>query len=222
MYKTIKASIKPLFGDDKETYKRVKAEIKKVLAKQVSIPYTLKDEDFDDAEKAFQELGIPLKDEDKSWDVEVFATAHGPYRSADWYQPPEPAVAEDVSVILKQGGKEYDLLKYLTDSAISDIKGKFLEAYFEEDEYETDGQITAADSNPSQYKTPAEFTLEELHAAIRQDIISELDAINLYEAHKAATNDKQLKDLLDHIIGEEKEHARELQEFLDNQQKGVE
>ena len=31
MYKQIKAAIKPLFGEDKETYKKVKAEIKKML-----------------------------------------------------------------------------------------------------------------------------------------------------------------------------------------------
>lgn len=52
-------------------------------------------------------------------------------------------------------------------------------------------------------------------AAIRQDIIAELDAINLYEAHKAATKDKGLKDVLQHIIDEEKEHAEELRAYLD-------
>ena len=32
MYKIIKAAIKPLFGEDLETYKKVKAELKKALA----------------------------------------------------------------------------------------------------------------------------------------------------------------------------------------------
>lgn len=70
-------------------------------------------------------------------------------------------------------------------------------------------------SDPSQYKTPKKFTKVEMIAAIRQDIIAELDAINLYEAHFNATDDEELKKILRHIIDEEKHHAEELQEFLD-------
>jgi hypothetical protein len=69
-------------------------------------------------------------------------------------------------------------------------------------------------SNPALYKTPESLTPEEVLAAVRQDIIAELDAVNLYEAHKNATNNKELKGILQHIIEEEKEHSAELQAFL--------
>lgn len=72
----------------------------------------------------------------------------------------------------------------------------------------------SAESNPSQYKTPSAFTDEELYAALRQDLIAELDAINLYEAHRAACKDPALKDLLEHIIDEEKAHVKLLQDYL--------
>jgi rubrerythrin len=69
-------------------------------------------------------------------------------------------------------------------------------------------------SNPSQYKTPDYLKDVELYNAVRQDIIAELDAVSLYSAHKEATDDQELKDILDHIIGEEKEHAKLLQDYL--------
>ena len=69
-------------------------------------------------------------------------------------------------------------------------------------------------SDPSQYKTPESLSEEEVFAAVRQDIIAELDAINLYEAHKAATKDKELIKILDHIIEEEKDHFVLLQNYL--------
>lgn len=69
-------------------------------------------------------------------------------------------------------------------------------------------------SDPGQYKVPNRFSDLELFNAIRQDIIAELDAINLYEAHKAASNDPELKKILDHIIEEEKDHATLLQNYL--------
>jgi rubrerythrin len=75
-------------------------------------------------------------------------------------------------------------------------------------------KIKANSSNPSQYKTPTSFTEEETYAALRQDIMAELDAINLYEAHKEACKDKALKEILEHIIDEEKSHVKLLQDYL--------
>ena len=81
------------------------------------------------------------------------------------------------------------------------------------------GFAKAAESNPSQYKTPQLFTEEELLAAVRQDMIAELDAINLYEAHKAATSDPEFKKMIDHIVKEEKEHHELLQKYLEKREK---
>jgi len=69
-------------------------------------------------------------------------------------------------------------------------------------------------SNPKQYEAPERFDETDVLKAIRQDIIAEYDAINLYEAHLQATNDSELKEILEHIIEEEKEHAAELQAYL--------
>ena len=82
--------------------------------------------------------------------------------------------------------------------------------------YNALGQWTLEKStDPSAYKTPKSFNKEETVAAVRQAIMAELDAINLYEAQFNATNDKELKKLLRHIIDEEKHHVEELQEWLD-------
>ena len=75
--------------------------------------------------------------------------------------------------------------------------------------------LKKAESNPSQYATPDKLTEEEILAALRQDMMAELDAINLYEAHLKATDNKKLKNVLQHIIDEEKEHFLELKELLD-------
>lgn len=72
-------------------------------------------------------------------------------------------------------------------------------------------------TDPSQYKAPATFTDDEMYNAVRQDLMAELDAINLYEAHKAATKDKRLKAILDHIIAEEKDHIKLLEDWLREQ-----
>jgi len=69
-------------------------------------------------------------------------------------------------------------------------------------------------SDPNQYKTPAKFTEKETLAAVRQSIIAEMDAINLYEAMKASSDNEEFRDLLDHIIEEEKEHSAELFVYL--------
>jgi uncharacterized protein len=81
--------------------------------------------------------------------------------------------------------------------------------------YNKMGQWTLKkNSDPSQYKTPKKFTKVEMVAAIRQDIIAELDAINLYEAQFNAIDDAELKKTIRHIIDEEKHHVEELEDFL--------
>lgn len=79
--------------------------------------------------------------------------------------------------------------------------------------------LNKAVSDPDQYTVNPMKNEEEVLTAIRQDIMAELDAINLYSAHMEATQDKDLKKLLLHIIKEEKEHAEELQALLDKKQK---
>ena len=69
-------------------------------------------------------------------------------------------------------------------------------------------------SNPSQYLTPKKLSKEEILAAIRQDIIAELDAINLYTAHLEAIDNVDVKKVLEHIIKDEKEHMVELEKIL--------
>jgi rubrerythrin len=70
-------------------------------------------------------------------------------------------------------------------------------------------------SDPSVYKTPESFSEEEMYNAIRQDIMAEYDAISLYEAHKHASDNKELNEIFDHIIDEEKSHIKLLEDFLD-------
>lgn len=65
------------------------------------------------------------------------------------------------------------------------------------------------------------MTKHELARAIRLDIIAELDAVALYEAHIDATDDEIAKRILTHIMNEEKEHVAEftvLLEYLDPDQ----
>ena len=87
--------------------------------------------------------------------------------------------------------------------------------------YPTIAKLVLAESNPSQYQTPEKLSEAEMFAAIRQDLIAELDAINLYTAHKEATDNQELIKILDHIIEEEKDHAKMLQEFLEKSGKWV-
>lgn len=44
----------------------------------------------------------------------------------------------------------------------------------------------------------------------RSALIAELDAVNLYQSQIENTNDKELKDILGHIMDEEKGHVAEL------------
>ncbi len=51
-------------------------------------------------------------------------------------------------------------------------------------------------------------------ARIRQSLIEELEAINVYEERIQASNDEEAKKLLAHNRDEEKEHAAMLIEYL--------
>ena len=61
---------------------------------------------------------------------------------------------------------------------------------------------------------PRKMTDAELATAIRIDIMAELDAIALYQAHYLATDSEDAKRILQHVIDEEKEHAAEFLELL--------
>jgi rubrerythrin len=62
-------------------------------------------------------------------------------------------------------------------------------------------------TNPFHSMVPRKLTDTELARAIRLDMESELDAINLYSAHIDATDNEEAKAILKHIMDEEKEHA---------------
>lgn len=62
-------------------------------------------------------------------------------------------------------------------------------------------------TNPFHSVVPRKLTDTELARAIRLDMESELDAINLYSAHLDATDNEEAKAILRHIMDEEKEHA---------------
>ena len=48
---------------------------------------------------------------------------------------------------------------------------------------------------------------QELARAVRLEIESELDAVNLYEAHIEATDNEDAQKVLAYVAAEEKEHA---------------
>ena len=54
---------------------------------------------------------------------------------------------------------------------------------------------------------PRKLTDTELARAIRLDMESELDAMNLYASHLDATDHAEARAVLKHIMDEEKEHA---------------
>jgi len=66
-------------------------------------------------------------------------------------------------------------------------------------------------------------TIKEL---IRTAIIAELDAINLYEAIVENFDDKEISDIINHVIVDEKHHIGEFKEILDKldpeQEKAIE
>lgn len=49
---------------------------------------------------------------------------------------------------------------------------------------------------------------------LRDDLVGELNAINQYQEHIDAATDKRIKELLGHIIADEKEHAAELTKLI--------
>jgi rubrerythrin len=46
--------------------------------------------------------------------------------------------------------------------------------------------------------------------ALREDLVGELDAINLYQVHIDEIDDEEVKKVLAHIRDDEKEHVAEL------------
>lgn len=68
--------------------------------------------------------------------------------------------------------------------------------------------------NPFGMKIPEKISKQELINAIRQDIVGELEAIFLYDAHAQATDDPRAKKILEDIRDEEREHVGELMTLL--------
>ena len=63
-------------------------------------------------------------------------------------------------------------------------------------------------TNPFHALTPPrKLTDTELARAIRLDLESEMDAINLYSSHIDASDNEEAKAIIRHIMDEEKEHA---------------
>jgi rubrerythrin len=54
---------------------------------------------------------------------------------------------------------------------------------------------------------PRKLTDTELARAIRLNLESEMDAINLYSAHIDATDNAEAKAIIAHVMDEEREHA---------------
>ena len=65
-------------------------------------------------------------------------------------------------------------------------------------------------------KTPEKFTDRELTRAIRDAIIAEQGAIKQYETVVDATDNEEVKKILQSIADEEKIHVGELQKLLSN------
>ncbi len=49
---------------------------------------------------------------------------------------------------------------------------------------------------------------------LREDLIGELEAINQYQKHIEETQNQKIKELLTHILNEEKEHVVEIIKLL--------
>lgn len=69
-------------------------------------------------------------------------------------------------------------------------------------------------ANPFTGNVNRKMTDQELAQAIRLDLASELEAIYLYDAHAAATDNPVAKKVLEDIRDEEKEHMGELLTLL--------
>lgn len=55
---------------------------------------------------------------------------------------------------------------------------------------------------------------EKILIALREDLIGELDAINLYQMHIDEIDDEEVKKVLTHIRDDEKEHVAELTKVI--------
>ncbi|NLM49894.1 MAG: ubiquinone biosynthesis protein COQ7 [Clostridiaceae bacterium] len=69
-------------------------------------------------------------------------------------------------------------------------------------------------ANPFSGNVPRKISKEELIQAIRLDIVGELEAIFVYDAHYQATDDPVAKKVLADIRDEEKAHVGELMTLL--------
>ncbi|MDK2920320.1 MAG: uncharacterized protein PWQ37_3053 [Candidatus Petromonas sp.] len=76
------------------------------------------------------------------------------------------------------------------------------------------GQIMPNMPNPFGMNIPRKISKEELINAIRQDIVGELEAIFVYDAHAQATDDPRAKKILEDIRDEERQHVGELMTLL--------
>jgi len=63
--------------------------------------------------------------------------------------------------------------------------------------------------------TPAPLGPEETAQAVRLDVIAELDAVDLYQAHLNAIEDPKVRQTLEHVRDEEKQHAAEFLSVLE-------
>ncbi|MDD5650666.1 MAG: ferritin-like domain-containing protein [Candidatus Nanoarchaeia archaeon] len=144
------------------------------------------------------ELFILSKDNEIDFIVNKFGFKVGEYKTE----------IKDNSLVLKKSEFNKEIFKVNSELA----KSLAISMIDKANELKLDEIIK--NSDPSQYETPKEFGPEELQAAVRQDISAEYDAINLYEAHKKASNNKELNTVIEHIVEEEKEHVAELQKML--------
>lgn len=49
---------------------------------------------------------------------------------------------------------------------------------------------------------------------LRDDLVGDLQATNQYQSHIDAINDEEIKEILTHIINDEKEHIAELTKLI--------
>ena len=61
-----------------------------------------------------------------------------------------------------------------------------------------------------------EFAIEDDLEMLREDLMSELQAINQYEWHIGSLDNEEAVTTLEHIIEEEKEHVAELLRLIQN------
>ncbi len=58
------------------------------------------------------------------------------------------------------------------------------------------------------------ITGEETIAALREDLVGELNAINQYQAHIDEITEPEIREVLAHITADEKEHVAELTKLI--------